>query len=40
MHQGLCGLREGVGDTVAEALSEARPVGGEVTIPLPRGRQE
>lgn len=30
MHQGLRRLWEGVGDAVAEALSQARPVGGEV----------
>lgn len=26
MNQGLCGLREGVGDTVAETLPQAGPV--------------
>lgn len=34
VHQGLRRLREGVGNTVAEALSQARSVGGEVTVPL------
>ena len=40
MHQGLCGLRESIGDAVAEALSQARPVGGEATVSAsPRWRQ-
>lgn len=38
MHQGLRRLREGVRDTVAEALSQARSVGGDVTCPCRCGR--
>lgn len=34
MHQRLRRLRERVGNAVAEALSQARPVGGEVTVPV------